>query len=158
MGFYKNNYHIHLEDDTIPGKDCLKFLEWAGNTYENDSQIFSVTSYVNSSNKTEHYIEKNLNINKVSRRNWFTPWGWATWRDRFEYIKRNWTNTGWDNTINDITRKNRYEIYPSVSRVQNIGAEMGVHVPDADWHKKNQYNEWWIESIKKYNMNEFYEI
>jgi len=157
IGFYNNNYHIHFEDDTIPGKDCLKYLEWARDKYENNTEIFNIACYVNSNNKTEHYIEKNVNIDKVSRRGWFTPWGWATWDDRFQEIKKHWNNYAWDNAINDIARKNRSEIYPTVARVQNIGSEMGVHVPSEQWHKDNQYNEWWIEKVNKYT-EEFVEI
>lgn len=158
IGFYKNDYHIHFEDDTIPGKDCLKYLEWAGDKYQNDAEIFNITSYVNANNKTDHYLEKNFNIDKVLRRRFFSPWGWATWIDRFQEIKQKWSNYAWDNVINDITRKSRYEIYPTIARVQNIGSEMGTHVPSEQWHKDNQYNEWWIESINEYNLNDFTEI
>lgn len=154
IGFMQSDYHIHFEDDTIPGKDCLKFFEWSKEKYQNDTDIFTVCGYVNSNNKTEHFYPMNTDSQKVIKRKWFTPWGWATWKDRFEEMKNIWDFSGkngsWDATINHIARKERFEINPSVSRIQNIGGEMGVHVPNNDWHKEHHYNEYWIETIKDY--------
>ena len=153
IGFSKSDYHIHFEDDTIPGKDCLKYFEWAKDK-ANDSNIFTVCGYVNSDNPTEHFYPKNTNADSVSRRSWFTPWGWATWKDRFEEMEKVWDfqgrNGSWDATINHIARKQRSELFPTVSRVQNIGGEMGTHVPNSEWHSKNHFNEFWIESLNNY--------
>ena len=150
MGFTFSDYHIHFEDDTIPGKDALYYFEWAGEYYKNNSNIFTVSGYVNSNNKTEHYYPMNHAIECVSKRKWFTPWGWATWKNNFNEMKRVWDfrgkNGSWDATINHVARKHRSEVFPTVSRIQNIGAEMGTHVPNAEWHKLHHYNEHWVDS------------
>jgi hypothetical protein len=155
IGFLKNDYHIHFEDDTIPGKDCLKYFEWAKEEYRNNPFIFTISGYVNSNNHTEHYYEKNNNINDIYTRQWFTPWGWATWKDRFKDMKEVWDFTGsrgsWDVSVNSLARKNRFEIAPTVSRIQNIGAEMGTHVYSPEWHKNNHFNEYWIETNQVYS-------
>ena len=39
--------------------------------------------------------------------------------------------------MNHILRAGRYEVFPTVSRIQNIGAERGTHVPSAAWHTEN---------------------
>lgn len=154
IGFSKSDYHIHFEDDTIPGKDCLKYFEWANEQYKDDKSIFTVSSYVNSDSQTEHYFPANENVDFVSQRNWFTPWGWATWKDRFEEMKSLWDFTGkngsWDATINYTARKNRNEIFPHVARCQNIGGELGTHVPNPEWHKEHHLNTYWIESLNNY--------
>lgn len=154
IGFSKNDYHIHFEDDTIPSKDCLQYFEWAREEYKDDKTIFTISGYVNSDNKTEHYYPPSTNISLTERRNWFTPWGWATWRDRFKEMEKVWDFAGargsWDTAINHIARNGRDEIFPAVARVQNIGADLGTHVPNAEWHKNNHLNQWWIESIGKY--------
>lgn len=162
LGFQNSDYHIHLEDDTIPGKDFLLYCEWARQQYINDDNIFAVSGYVNVNNKTEHYSEYSQNITMIKRRNWFTPWGWATWKNRWDSIKvelysrlTNEPRYSWDHHMHNIV-KNFYEIFPSVSRIQNIGAEYGTYVPSADWHKNHQYNEFWIESIQQYS-NQFIE-
>lgn len=153
-GFELSDYNIHFEDDTIPGKDCLKFFEWAKDRYKNDDGVFTVCGYVNSDNRTEHYMEKSTDSSMVRRRQWFTPWGWATWRDRFSEMKRVWDFSGrngsWDCTVNHVVRKDRYEIFPAVARTQNIGAENATHVPNADWHRVHHFNEYWIETLKTY--------
>jgi hypothetical protein len=154
IGFSKSDYHIHFEDDTIPGKDCLKYFEWAKEEYRNNSDIFTISGYVNSNNQTEHYYPMNEDIDCVLKRKWFTPWGWATWKDRFKEMEAVWDfqgrNGSWDATINHIARKERCEICPTISRIQNIGANMGTHVPNSEWHSKNHLNLYWIETLNKY--------
>lgn len=161
IGFTQSDYHIHFEDDTIPGRDCLKYFEWAKDKYKDDKEIFTVSGYVNSDNEMECYFPKNSNTSNVSRRCWFTPWGWATWKDRFDEMEKVWDfqgrNGSWDVTINGTARNGRWELIPTVARTQNIGAEMGTHVPSAEWHKVNHMNSWWIESIQIYE-EEFIEI
>lgn len=158
--FKYSDYNIHLEDDTIPGYDCLDFFNWAGQKYYTDKSILNISGYVNSNNQTEHYSKKSEDISKVFRRQWFTPWGWATWKDRFLEMRDGWDcngiNGSWDCTINGILRKDRSEIYPAISRIQNIGAELGTHVPTPEWHAEHHYNEYWIESVGRYTRK-FYE-
>lgn len=161
IGFSKNDYHIHFEDDTIPGKDCLKYFEWAKEQYRDNQKVFTISGYVNSNNKTEHHYPMNTNINCVFKRRWFTPWGWSTWKNRFDEMKDIWDfqgkNGSWDTTINHIARKDRYEVVPMVSRIQNIGGELGTHVPNSEWHKEHHYNDYWIETLNKYS-NEYMEL
>jgi hypothetical protein len=161
-GFEINTgFHIHLEDDTIPGKDCLKYFEWAAEKYKDDQSVFSVSGYVNSNNLMENCCNsKTDDIMLVDRRKHFTPWGWGTWLSRWKEIRKDWdfgyNNGGWDVNMAKRLRQDRYEIYPMVSRIQNIGAKDGIHVESEEWHKKNHFNEYWIESMNKYT-EDFYE-
>ena len=150
IGFNKSDYHIHLEDDTIPGKDALLYFDWC-RKYSLDDNIMNISGYVNSfASKEKYYFEKNYEISKVKKRSWFVPWGWATWKDRFQDMKQKWDFIGkrgsWDVTMNTIIRDGKSEIFPLVSRIQNIGGEMGTHVPNVEWHKLHHYNEHWIDS------------
>lgn len=138
-GFEMSDFVIHLEDDTVPGIDSLKYFEWVYNTYKEDKDIFTATAYnmtkdVNSTNYFTSY-----------RWHWFTPWMWCTWIDRFEEMAREWDFTAWDNKVN-ILRKDRCELCPHVARSQNIGEYLGVHV-SPDYWRQNQYNSVWINSI-----------
>jgi hypothetical protein len=155
----KSSYHIHFEDDTIPSKDCLNFFEWCDSQYLDDETVFSITGY----NKIKKIKESDKNL--VKRTNWYTPWGWATWKSRWQngYKEDLWKRINstpyksWDCHTNDI-RQNRFEIQPIIPRIQNIGAKNGFHVPNEQWHFENQYNELWIESIKSYvDKNNFKE-
>jgi hypothetical protein len=154
-GFEINDYHIHLEDDTIPGKDCLLYFEWARHKYKSDKNIFTVTSY----NKTSD--QKNNSLFLILKNQWFTPWGWSTWKDRWDtdikdsLIKSISSPTSWDFFVNEEARGNRYEIFPSIGRTQNIGAELGTYCPGPEWHKDNQFNEFWVNSMNLYTHTFF---
>jgi hypothetical protein len=62
------------------------------------------------------------------------------WRDRWQGLAAGWVEndaTSWDVRVNHILRAGRHEVFPTVSRIQNIGAERGTHVPNAEWHTAN---------------------
>jgi hypothetical protein len=121
-------YHLHLEEDTVPSRGALLWFEWA-ERLGTDASIFSVTGYNREPSGASH---------EWSTRTWFTPWGFATWADRWEEEMR-WRRhirKGWDVRLNRI-RGNRCEAFPCISRVQNIGALGGAHVPSAEWHAEH---------------------
>jgi hypothetical protein len=157
IGFEHSEFHTHLEDDTIPGKDYLLYCQYH-EQFKSYTDIFSVSGYVNSKNHIEQYFTPNTDYDISKTRQWFTPWGWSTWIDR-------WTNIiipsfqkafdaydSWDIVLQKSI-DNKVEIFPAVARVQNIGAENGTYCPGSEWHKKNQYNEYWIETNKIYHQN-----
>lgn len=142
-GFEISDFVIHLEDDTVPGVDSLKYLEWAYNTYKDDKQVFSVTAY-----------NRIRDIDKIDPQNYFTSyrqkrytvWMWGTWIDRFEEMSKKWDFESWDTNINEKIRENRYEMCPTVPRSQNIGEHLGTHVTPDYW-KKYHYSPVWINNI-----------
>jgi hypothetical protein len=134
MGFSQNEYHIHLEDDTPPAKDCLLWFEWA-RQFGNDSRVFSVSAYNTANGPRDAAIA----------RRWFTPWGWATWADRWSEMRASWPadrGLTWDVIQNTHTRGGRYEISPVLARTQNIGRDMGAQNTPEIWERE-QYNEHW---------------
>jgi hypothetical protein len=134
IGFSQNDYHIHLEDDTPPARDCLLWFEW-GRQFGSDDRVFSVTAY-NTANGLR---------DGADTRRWFTPCGWATWIDRWSEIRASWPagrEVTWDVIQNTQTRGDRYEIRPTLSRTQNIGRDMGAQNTPEIWERE-QYNEHW---------------
>lgn len=132
MGFAESEYHVHFEDDCLPAKDCLAWFEWA-RRFGDDQSIFSVSAYSREQGRLDEY----------GRRSWFTGWGWATWRNRFEEMQ--WPQEDkdpWDVQQNHHARRFRYEVYPLVARVQNIGREDGFNVHPDQW-LRDQYNPSW---------------
>lgn len=141
-GFQWADFVVHLEDDTVPARDCLRFFEWARQRYRDDRSVLSVTGY----SKT---IAEREQSHQVVRRPWFTPWGWGTWSDRWREISEHWSNAPltWDVALNQI-RGDRIEVHPILARVQNIGAELGEHCPSSEFHRVNHFNEhgaWSVE-------------
>lgn len=126
-----SEYHVHLEDDTVPTRDCLRWFAWARDHYRDDPAVMNVSGYQRISNGR---------LNECGQRRWFTPWGWAVWRDRWLGLHCGWVrddSTSWDVIVNHALRAGRYEAFPTVSRIQNIGAEKGTHVPSPEWHAEN---------------------
>lgn len=134
-GFFKmaSEFHVHFEDDTVPTRDCLRWFAWARDRYRDDPSVMSVSGYQRVSNGC---------LDESGLRRWFTPWGWGTWGDRWLGLLHGWVRddeTSWDVIVNHALRAGRYEAFPTVSRIQNIGAEKGTHVPSAEWHAANHH-------------------
>ena len=142
-GFEISDFVIHIEDDTVPGIDSLRYLEWAKKTYENDKEIFTVTAYnrIRDINNIEPQ-----NYFTSYRQKWYTGWIWGTWIDRFEEMPRKWNFESWDVNINKKLRGKRYEICPSIPRSQNIGEYSGINVRPNFW-RKYHYSPFWINNI-----------
>jgi glycosyltransferase involved in cell wall biosynthesis len=147
-GFERCNYVIHLEDDTVPAKDALRFFEYCRDAYRNDKQVFTIGGYSacpDSPNISPDSLRGRHRT--LTRHKWFNPWGWATWRDRFIEMAQQWNFHSWDTHLNEVVRANRYEVTPVLSRFQNIGAEQGAHVPSPEWHRLNQHLDFWAGMI-----------
>lgn len=147
--FEYTDYNIHVEDDILLAKDALTYFEYC-NKYKEDKEVFTITGYNRDVTK-QHY--------QVVKEKWFVPWGWATWKDRFEEIKgikKIHDEYTWDDQINRNIRKDRYLVKPLLARCQNIGAYGGSHIPSPQWHINNQYNSFWRDAITVGEGN-FYE-
>jgi hypothetical protein len=136
-GFSHCQFVIMLEDDILLASDALIWFEFCCQRFRNDHDVWTVSAY----NRQQVTPEK---YNAYFRKQWFTPWGWATWRDRFAEMSRGWgweSQYSWDCTVNHNLRGNRCEILPYLARAQNVGGEMGTYCPGPEWHRENQLNE-----------------
>jgi hypothetical protein len=130
---------LHLEDDTVPTKDCLQFFMYAFNKYRNDSKIISVGGY----NKTEE-IDNELIYDTFSEP-FFSAWGCGFWVEKLDIIFNHWTKSNsnhgmsWDSYLSHVLfeEKQYTQVRPIISRIQNIGAEKGTWVADPMWHYYN---------------------
>ena len=137
--FRRADFVVHTEDDVLMGKDCLKYFEWAQDTYHDDPTIFTVSAY---NTGLRPAWNSSVNNFRVMRRQRFTAGGsWGTWVNRWNPdMEKNWDfqerTGGFDFMLNHHVRGTRWEIYPVLSRVQNIGIE-GFHAMG----KEHYYNE-----------------
>lgn len=140
-GFDVSDFVIHLEDDTVPGIDSLKYFEWINKTYKENKEIFTATAYSRDINiKPENYFS-------VHKQRFFTGWMWATWIDRFDEIKKSWNREGeLDQAMAFKFLKKRYEIVPYLARSHNIGEHGGVNVTPEQW-KRWHYNPVWVNNM-----------
>lgn len=130
LGFAGSAYHIHLEDDTVPSVDALRWFEWAGRNAS--AMTLTVSGY------NQHGGD--ARPEQAGYRKWFTPWGWATWADHFyQYLAPAWDASFWDGGVQRVRdRLGMGEVFPKVSRMQNIGATRGTFCPSEDYHRENQ--------------------
>lgn len=141
-GFELADYVIHLEDDVVLAEDALEYFEWARGEYRNDMTAFTVAAF---HRVMQHQPISTVDHHRTMKVPWFTPWGWATWRDRWEFINGFWPDeitTNWDVWTNKWLRAGRFEIAPYLSRSQNIG-EVGTNVPSPEWHTLFQSTPVW---------------
>lgn len=140
LGFDYGSFVVHVEDDVLLGADALEMFTWMNNTYRDDREVFTVTAWNNRQDRHHAGMFK-----EVGRDQWFSPWGWGTWEDRFVEIKANWGFHPWDIGVNKHIRKDRYQVYPVLGRAQNIGAEGGTYCPGPEWHAEHQHCRLWVE-------------
>lgn len=164
-GFDISDFVIHLEDDTVPGIDSLRYMEWANGTYKDNKQIFTVTAYNRVRDRNKIYHQDYFS---TYRQKFFSGWMWGTWMDRFDEMSNIWDFQSWDQNINKKIRGNRYEICPVLPRSQNIGEYSGTNVRSNYW-RMYHYSPFWannvlnfsnisphIESFRSNNLNLIY--
>lgn len=128
-GFDQSDFHIHLEDDTVPSPDALEWFQWA----RHHTKALTISGY------NQHGGDAAENT--FGYRPWFTPWGWATWKNTFEkHLRPAWDPLFWDGGVQRVReRLGMGEMYPCVSRIQNIGAERGTFCPGPEFHREQQH-------------------
>jgi hypothetical protein len=154
IGFTYSDYVILFEDDIVPSKDCLNYFEFCRHKFKDIKEILNITGYCNRLHIKDFDIHiKEDEYYKLRRLDWFTCWGWATWLDRWQELKKHWftdkRDGNWTGKINNkfILEDKMYQIMPYLSRVQNIGFENGVHKMEKIWYEYGQKTNYWIEDI-----------
>jgi hypothetical protein len=138
-GMNRGEFITHIEDDTVPAADCLNFMEHCRDRYEDDHTVFSACAY-------NRYFCPPENYFKVARRGAYTCWIVGLWKNRWEWIRQNWNpdpNRYATFLCNRTRERQLAEVYPLLSRAQNIGAERGLHVESVEWHRIYHHTEHW---------------
>lgn len=122
----EDDFVLLIEDDIIVTPDALKYVKWAKDAYRRDQSVRTIGLY------RQFEGEAEIDVFGVERKQFFTCWGWGTWKDRWQEISENWTtgddshDTSWD-VVMSAGLGDRYEIVPKLSRANNIGQEKGTH-------------------------------
>jgi hypothetical protein len=124
-GFSLSGYHVHLEDDTVPSRDALAFFLW-GRQFGKDAGVFCVNAY----------SKRGGRVDGARQGQDITAWGIATWRDRWDEMRSNWSSDqgiAWDTWLDRHVRNGRDTITPDCSRIQNIGEHNGTYGNPGVW-------------------------
>jgi len=143
--FELNDRAVILEDDIVPSSDFLAWNLWGLERFARDPGVFSIGSY--RMNRNPRPVE---DLGGGTLAGWFTPWGWSSWRDRWNRFRREAVipanaKDSWDfflvKWMTEIA--GLLELRPLVGRSQNIG-EVGTFVPNAQWHRDNHRTPYWF--------------
>ena len=124
------DFVLMIEDDIIISDDALQYIEWAADKYKNDHSVHTIGLWGHDKGPSLPISEKDYG--KAMRKNYFSCWGWGTWRDRWEEILATWTTggdhreTSWDVIISNHLGE-MDEILPAISRAYNCGEDGGTH-------------------------------
>lgn len=154
----KHGKAIVLEDDLIPSRDCLKFMNDCLDFYESDKGIGQIAAFSPPIKLPPDYRHDVYRIRRTC------SWGWATWADRWEQV--DWNASQFESFMQDKEAQKRFgeagadrlsrlvrqvrsdakswsvlfgfsqfmqglsSIYPVHGRIRNIGTDgSGVHLP-----------------------------
>ena len=138
-GFQKADFIVHLDDRTVPARDCLRYMEHCAEVYRDDPKIFSVSGYTRSSCKP-------FQCHMISRRNPFTGRMVGLWKNRWEWIKDRWSDDPDLYAVhlnNELAKFDLKEIYPLLSRAQKIEVENDAGASSEEIHRPNQHLDNW---------------
>ena len=120
---------IVLEDDLIPSKNFLIYMNSALDFYCDNDSILSISGYspnIKGMNDNESYFTKRS-----------SSWGWATWRDK-------WNNIDWSfDTYDDFIRSKMMK-----KKFNQMGSDLTRHI---FLQKSGLINSWAI----RYNFHQF---
>lgn len=157
------NAVIHLEDDTMLHPQFFDFMLPALEHYMDHEKVFSISAYAN---RNLRPITDVWGSNNVGIRDRFTCWGWGISRKVWEEVEDDWFGAiftdyekfadddanginsfmrcirkdpkgSWAWPMNKHWRKDRLEIAPDESLVQNIGMEEGMFATDWSWQTQH---------------------
>jgi hypothetical protein len=135
-----NEATIHLEDDTLPCIDFFDFMFNQLSLYHDQEDVLSISGY----KKTDDL--SNLDLKDHTLQKYYTCWGSAFWKHKFDIIRNNWIIYGdsdnksmsWDSHICNVLFTNPdynyYQSIPTISRILNIGSENGTWTPSQEFH------------------------
>ena len=124
------DFVLMIEDDIIISDDALEYIEWAAERYKQDTSVRTIGLWGHN-NQPSLPLSSN-DYGKAMRQNYFTCWGWGTWKDRWEEMLAKWTtgddshDTSWDVIVSSHLGE-RVEILPAISRAYNCGEYGGTH-------------------------------
>lgn len=150
---------VHLEDDTVPSPDALTYFSWAiENILDKDvrsvdkHQITLVSGY-NKPRKEPTSVEAFA----TNTRPIWTPWGWGVNYKRLSWLMGVWCTHNpkcFTCKIKSNFRHTRREIFPVLSRIQNIGYDKGENGRTPQWYRDN-HRTGWVAGIEQVGAGGF---
>jgi hypothetical protein len=130
-------FSIYGDEDTLVCDDFLEYIKWGREQFDQNPQVLVLLGHSKCGSGWDGPDVKDdpeADPSMVRLIPYFSPWGWATWRDRWENVVRptwDWdasTNTrgvdggfDWNLAVRIIPQGRFLATVPDVSRTQHIG-------------------------------------
>lgn len=134
---------LHLEDDTVPSPDALRYFDWAVREVLAGDERHSIL-LASGYNKPRTKPRPDQSHSCEYRPIW-TPWGWAVDLPRLKWLIVHWcfrNRQCFTCKFRAKYRRTRREVFPILSRIQNIGYELGENGRSPAWYRANHRTEW----------------
>jgi hypothetical protein len=134
-------FSIYGDEDTLVSDDFLELISWGRQEFENNKQVLILLGHSKCGGGWDGPDVKDdpsADPSLIQLIPYFSPWGWATWRDRWEEtVHPTWdwdasTNTkgydggfDWNLAVRVIPNGNFLAAVPDASRTEHIGKEEG---------------------------------
>jgi hypothetical protein len=114
--FNRHSSVIVLEDDLIPQKGFLNYMNFYLEEYRNKNYIYHVSAF-----QRDCYL--NFLLKDIYLTHFMNCSGWGTWKDRWE--KTNWDYSYWSNALVDMEFKSmvNYNNYLRISEQINLNRD-----------------------------------
>jgi hypothetical protein len=129
----ENDAVILLEDDCVPKHGFINYMYTMLNTYKDNKKIGSICGYMYPHIKTDEDDNEIFFINR------FSPWGWATWADRWEGFTLDLK------TLVNKTNENKLDI-------KNIGSDVNDYCTNEHF-LNNEMDIWSLNWILQQYIN-----
>lgn len=148
-GFKYGDFITHVEDDILLAPRSIEILSELQTTRE--EKIFSISLY----HRLNRQDISEDDYGVILKRPQFAPWGFGLWSHRYALVEDCFSvpedltkYLSWDIMVyKRCYELNLQHLYTKLGRVDNIGAEAGVHVPNPEWHELNHRVPFWANMI-----------
>lgn len=136
----------HIEDDTVLSPDALRYYKWAAKKvlkHDHAQKIIFISGYNRPRSRPSLMQSHGCDIRTA-----WTPWGWAIDQLRLQWVLSRWSfsnNKCFTCSFNRKFHRSKYrsqfkEIFPRLSRIQNIGCRLGTNRP----YNSNRHQVRWV--------------
>ena len=138
---------VHLEDDTVPSHDALDYFAWAVREIvqpKRRGQRNHTISIAAGWNKPATAPTEADRWRCLTRKIW-TTWGWAVDASTLNWLLVHWCPKNprcFSCKFKETYSATRNEVFPVLSRIQNIGYEMGENRRTPQWYRDHHRAPW----------------
>lgn len=126
LAFKENGMMIATEDDNIFAPNFIEYIDTLLELYKNNSNIIGICGY-------SYPIDWNDNDSDyVLNRNFFSAWGWATWKEKWEELNNNINEGYFNDIVADTSRlkKLRHQAPKSYYYLMRMVGKKEINVTD----------------------------